>query len=86
MNLHNLTPAKGFCQKREKNCSRSGNLDMVELQRVDTKERNQDLVYKTKLVLKVVKCHFKDVFLNSDSKTLIVLNTKRLICIIRNAC
>ena len=44
-------------------------LDVEELPLVDTKELNQGLVRKPKLVLKVGKCHCKEEFLSLVLKT-----------------
>ena len=47
-------------------------LGVVVPQHVDIRERNLVQVIAEKLVLKVVKCHCKDVFLNLVLRTLIV--------------
>ena len=69
MSLHNLKPAEGSVKKGKRIARGEGSGKVVPLQEV-TKELNLDLVTPKKLVLKVVKCHFKEEFQNLDLKIL----------------
>jgi hypothetical protein len=64
MNLSNLTPAKGSIKNR-KRIGRGEVLDMVVRLHVVTKELSRVQDIRLKSDLKVVKCHFNVVCLNS---------------------
>ena len=71
MDLSNLKPAKGSINKNSKRVGRGqGSGKGGTATREVTKELNLDLVTPKKLVLKVVKCHFKEEFQNLDLKIL----------------
>ena len=71
MNLSNLKPAEGSTQTRKRIGRGPGSGLGVLLQEV-TRVQSQDLVIRRKSVLKVVRCLFNVVFLNSDLRISIV--------------
>ena len=72
MDLSNLKPAEGSVRANAKELVEVKDLEKVVLQQEVIKEQNQDLVTQERLDLKVVKCLYKDVYLNLVSQILIV--------------
>ena len=69
MSLNNLKPAEGSVKSKEKELVEDKDLvKVVQLQEVTT-EQNLVQVILERLVLKVVKCPYKDVYLNLVSQT-----------------
>ena len=73
MDLSNLTPAKGSVKNKKESLEVKA-LKKEALRHVDTKEQNLVLVILERLVLKVVKCHFREEFPNLDLPILIEKN------------
>jgi hypothetical protein len=73
MKLHELSPAEGS-KKSVKRIGRGTASGQVRLQAKAKKVKNPVQVTADALVLKVVRCHFKEEFLREDLTTSSLLN------------
>lgn len=76
MNLSNLQPAEGSTHNQNKRVGRGEGSGKGGTSARGHKGAKSRSGYSKRLVLKEVKCHFKDVCLSLVSQTLIELNTK----------